>query len=331
MARSAGKWIALGTAVAVLAGPLFFLVILAALIAGPASANATIEALGDDDPEYCLIDFYGIEPDDFLEFEDGRNVRLDPVWCNISCVWYESPLTESDILRAGFTKEIIVETTTVTSAGATVVETITTTVTLTEAELTADQVATTSQLRAATEFPRYSDHELSTLANLCATDPRFSTDSGFTADGAGGGIGSWAGGPIGASLAALPRMPITERSAWEQQNTRPHTLAFAEAIKYQFNGINIMSLYQTAKTRGKDHNLGLGIDVTINPHGSHLGYDVMSWVRQAHYEGIVTVTYMIYNRQIFYAKSNFQTGSHYSCDGSPSDCHTNHVHISLAP
>ena len=100
---SAKKWA--GTMAAgitgLLLGPMLLVGLLAALVAGPVSLHAELAALEDGDPEYCLVDLTGIDADEFFEFDDGRSVQLDPAWCNISCAWYEAPLTETDLLRAG--------------------------------------------------------------------------------------------------------------------------------------------------------------------------------------------------------------------------------------
>ena len=109
VARGTGARVAVGAVVGTFAIPLLALAILVVVFSGPASVHETLTALGDGNPEYCLIDFDGIGPDEFFEFDDGRNVRLDPAWCNISCHWYEAPLAETHLLAAGMIREVVNE------------------------------------------------------------------------------------------------------------------------------------------------------------------------------------------------------------------------------
>jgi len=352
-AKSAPKWVVglvAGTGAIILA-PLLIIGLVIMMMLGPLARQA---ALDDRNLGYCDVarNYTNDLPDD----------DPDPFWCHAEdyCPAYESPLSEADIAAAGITRiktvqkevEKQIEVTTPAPASPTpptkppgvpdyywqmfldslppaankpvtttqtVTETVNEDVTVTalEDELTDEELLEVRLLRAVDLYPELEAIDIEFLPELC--DVYFGR--GFSL------AGGWAGGQIGASLAALPKSPITNIST---AGARPQTLAFAEAIYAKF-GRPIVSLFRpgaTVHNNGKtpsDHGAGNAIDVGVT---GDFGYEIMGWVWQAHYEGIVPVKYTIYNRQIYLASNGFRPQP-YSCNGTANDCHTNHVHISL--
>jgi len=136
-----------------------------------------------------------------------------------------------------------------------------------------------------------------------------------------GGIQS---GPIGQSLAELPKQSVTNLSPSSFSGLQPTTRAFAEAINARFAGTTITSLYREGDPQ--DHGKGLAIDAAV-PVGGGLGHEINAWVMQAHREGVVQVCYTIWEQTLY--KAPGFAGQRMADRGSVSANHHNHVHISL--
>jgi len=147
---------------------------------------------------------------------------------------------------------------------------------------------------------------------------------------------------------AAPRTPpfgptIDAYARYEPQRTcdptaKPGVVDFRNLLNRTY-GVHPSGIGRTCRSDTSEHYDGRALDYMLkaNNRGERaIANDVLTWLLATDQHGNrhamarrLGVMYIIWNRQIWGAYRPSQGWQPYRCDGTPSGCHTNHIHVSF--
>ena len=118
---------------------------------------------------------------------------------------------------------------------------------------------------------------------------------------------------------------------------KPGVIDFRNLLNRTY-GTHSSGISRTCRTGTSEHHEGRALDYSLNvtrPADVAVANDLLAWLLATDEYGNthamarrLGVMYIIWNRQIWGA---YRPGWRpYTCDGTPSGCHTNHIHVSFS-
>ncbi len=124
-------------------------------------------------------------------------------------------------------------------------------------------------------------------------------------------------------------------------NAKPGVLDFRNLLVGTYGNRDINTIERPCSAGGtSEHKEGRALDFGFDINNSTQraqASDLLNWLLATDGHGNrhalarrLGIMYLIWNRQIWSAARQSEGWRSYGCDGSPSDCHTNHIHFSFS-